>query len=79
MFQVSNTPFGYVVEAYRLIGIAYYVWAPLRNFGDRLGDAREFAEIDAPKLTDLQLKELIKRYDRTTLYKRLAPGRYAKQ
>ena len=33
---------------------------PLRNFGYHEGDAKIFKEVDCPKLTDTQLRLLIK-------------------
>ena len=49
VFQVSNTPDGYVVQV-RICG----TWTSLRNFGDRQSNAKEFCYKDCPKLPDLR-------------------------
>lgn len=51
---------------------------PLRNFGDHQDDARIFKELDCPKLTDLQLRSLIKNYDPKVKYKRINGRRFVK-
>lgn len=79
-FQVNNTIDGYVVEVFipndnSLRGY----WFPLRNFGDRQGDAIAFRDWDCPKLTDLQIKALINRYDRAVKYERVSASKFVKQ
>ncbi|MBR5395775.1 MAG: hypothetical protein IK144_11965 [Bacteroidaceae bacterium] len=54
-------------------------WLPLRNFGDRQGDAKCFKYYDCPKLTDAQLRMLIKRFDRNVKYERINGRRFVKQ
>lgn len=44
---------------------------PLLSFGERQGDAIAFQLYDCPKLTDHQLKFLIKNYDATHHYIRV--------
>lgn len=44
---------------------------PLRSFGERQGDAIAFQLYDCPKLTDHQLKFLIKNYDARRHYIRV--------
>ena len=44
----------------------YIKYHPLRNFGEHQGDAKLFQLVDCPKLTDLQLRMLIKNYSPTT-------------
>lgn len=50
-FQVSNTPDGYIVEANVVTDFNSLIgsWRPLRNFGDRQGDAIAFRDIDCPE------------------------------
>lgn len=54
-------------------------WLPLRNFGDRQGDAIVFKYNDCPKLSDAQLRMLIKRFDRNVKYERINERRFVKQ
>lgn len=76
-FQVCNSPEGYVVEAYVIEdpNSSGGYWYPLRNFGDRQGDAIEFKEIDCPRLEDSQIRQLIKQYRKENKYERLDGGR----
>ena len=77
MFQINNTPDGYVVEVYREVG-AFYDWAKLANFGDNQGDARFFKEYDAPRLAEWQIRSLIDNYDKSVIFRKLATGHYQK-
>lgn len=52
---------------------------PLRNFGFRQGDARIFKEVDCPKLTDMQIRMLVKRFDRSVKYERINGRKFVKQ
>ena len=54
-------------------------WQPLRNFGDRQGDARIFKEVDCPALTDTQLRMLTKHFDRSVKYERINSRHFIKQ
>lgn len=54
-------------------------WQPLRNFGDRQGDARIFKEVDCPDLTDTQIRMLVKKFDRNVKYVRINSRRFIKQ
>lgn len=74
MFQVKNAPEGYIVEVYE-----NNRWFPLRNFGDRQGDALEFCHWDCPKLSDMSIKALIKRYDNNVKYIRVNEKVFRKQ
>lgn len=47
---------------------------PLRNFGERQGDAMIFKEVDCPKLTEKQLRLLIKKYNPKVRYIRCTGG-----
>lgn len=49
-FQISNEPWGYVVEVYWPDWDGIERWLPLRNFGDRQGDALSYRDIDCPDL-----------------------------
>ena len=51
---------------------------PLRNFGQRQGDAKVFQTEDCPKLSETELKYLAKRYDPTVKYKRMGERRFVK-
>ena len=70
MFQVSENQGDYIVEAYIIEGpnSTRGYWHPLRNFGCRQGDAFAFRDWDCPKLTDSQLRLLVKNYDRGRRY-----------
>lgn len=52
---------------------------PLRNFGEHQGDARIFKEVDCPKLTDAQIRMLIKNYDQKVKYKRISGTRFVRE
>jgi hypothetical protein len=54
-------------------------WLPLRNFGDRQGDARIFKEVDCPDLTDTQIRMLVKRFDRNVKYERINKRKFVRQ
>lgn len=54
-------------------------WLPMRNFGDRQGDACIFKEVDCPDLTDTQLRMLTKRFDRSVKYERINGKHLIKQ
>lgn len=79
MFQISNEPHGYVVEVYIMDKDGIMRWRPLRNFGDRQGDARAFKEFDCPVLDEPVLRTLINRYDPAVKYMRLDKHRFYKQ
>ena len=78
-FQINNTSWGYVVEAYWPDKDGLERWQPLRNFGDRKGDAIDFRDIDCPDLSDANIKFLIAKYDANRKYVRLRKGQYYKQ
>lgn len=52
---------------------------PLRNFGDREGDAKAFKYLDCPNLTYAQIQMLIKNFSRVVKYKRINGRRFVKQ
>jgi len=52
---------------------------PLKNFGERQGDAKIFKESDCPKLKDSQLRMLIKNYNPKVKYERVGFLKYRKQ
>lgn len=60
-------------------GKGYGQWHRLRNFGERQGDAIEFRSWDCPKLSDTQLRMLIKNFDINTKYQRISYTRFVKQ
>lgn len=65
MFQVAERNGDYIVEAYIIEdpNSTRGYWHPLRNFGCRQGDAFAFRDWDCPKLTEGQLRLLVKNYD----------------
>lgn len=65
-YQVRNSNQGYIVDV-------YYngKWHPIRNFGNRQGDARLFAYSDAESLSELQLQMMIKNYKNDIIYMRI--------
>ncbi len=79
MFEVCSTDKGYVVEVFWPDKDGNRHWEPLRNFGDRQGDAIEFRDIDCPDLEDAVIRTLIKRYDPDVKYIRVENNRFYKQ
>ena len=74
-FQVKNNPEGYVVECYWVDG-DYGHWRPLRNFGQRQGDAIEFRGHDLPKFSLSEIERMMKNYNPSILYERIGFGHY---
>ena len=68
---ISDTPDGYIVSVYLEDGNGYGKWHPLRNFGDRQSDAKEFANWDVPKLEEIHINALIKQYKNNVKYIRV--------
>jgi len=79
MFQICNMPHGYVVEAHIMDSDGVFRWHPLRNFGDRQGDARAFMEYDCRELEDNVIRALIRRYDPIVKYIRFGKNRFNMQ
>ena len=52
---------------------------PLRNFGHHQGDARIFKEVDCPKLSDAEIRMLIKQYDKKIKYRRINGRKFIKE
>ena len=52
---------------------------PLRNFGDRQGDAKMFQMVDCPKLNEIQIRSLIKRYDPNVKYHRITGTQFKRE
>lgn len=71
MFQVENNPEGYVVSCYKDMH-----WHPLRNFGERQGDAFAFRDWDCPHLSDSEINILIRRYDKGRIYERISSRQF---
>lgn len=78
-FQIANEPWGYVVEAHWQDEDGVYRWHPLRNFGDRQGDALDFCHHDCPSYEPAVIKTLIGRYDWKVKYVRLDGNHFYKQ
>ena len=70
---------GFVVCAVVYEDSKGYRTYPLRNFGDRLGDAKIFQYDDCPKLTERQIETLIKNYDPNVKYKRINARHFERQ
>lgn len=70
---------GYEVGVTMVNELGYFRYHPLRNFGDHQGDAKIFKEVDCPKLTDMQLKLLIKNYDPKVKYRRINDKRFVRE
>lgn len=79
MFQICNEPHGYVVEVHILDNDGICRWHPLRNFGERQGDARFFKEYDCPKLSDTIINALIRAYNPRDRYIRVNENRFKKE
>lgn len=80
-FQVSNTSVGYVVEAHIPDAQMSFHWEPLRNFGTRQGDARDYAYVDCPQLSDREIRQTASAYDagRTYIRRRFRCYQIAKE
>lgn len=57
----------------------YMTQYPLRNFGDHQGEARLFKLADCPDLTNIQIRMLIKNFDRNIKYRRISSKRFIKE
>ena len=57
----------------------YTQYYPLRNFGERQGDAIIYKAEDCPKLTEFNLKGLIKRYHKEDKWIRINGRKFIKQ
>lgn len=73
-FQVSNTADGYVVEA-----LVDGTWLPLRNFGDRQTDAKDYCYKDCSLLEVSTIKYLAKIYSKDVKYIRINARCFQKQ
>ena len=74
MYQVENTPEGYVVSCYHDLQ-----WHCLRNFGERQGDAFAFRDWDCPHLSDTQVKMLERAYNKDRKYIRVSSTKFMPQ
>ena len=74
MYQVENNPEGYVVSCYHDLQ-----WHPLRNFGERQGDASAFRYWDCPHLSDTQIKMLERAYNKDRKYIRVSSTKFMPQ
>ena len=70
---------GYEVTVLMVGEHGYLRHFPLRNFGEHQGDARIFKEVDCPKLTDAQIRMLIKHYDPKVKYKRISGTMFVRE
>ena len=75
MFFGVNWNNGYEVGVTMVSEFGTMKYHPLRNFGMRQGDARIFKEVDCPKLTEIQLRSLIKNYNPSIKYSRSNDGK----
>ena len=74
LFQIENTPDGYIVGVYHDL-----YWHRLRNFGARQGDAIAFKEWDCPNLSEDQLRILEKQFRIDVKYIRVSSTKFIKQ
>lgn len=79
IYQVENTPNGYIVSAYIRDDRGYGRWRRLCNFGGRQGDARDFAYRDCPQMDDTRILLFAKVYDEAKLFQRIELGRLSPQ
>lgn len=70
---------GYIVKVHMIDEKGLARWFPLRNFGERQGDARIYREEDCPKLTDSDIRMTIRSYKKENKYIRLGFKKYRKQ
>lgn len=54
-------------------------WYRLRNFGLRQGDAKCYKYFDCPRLTDRQIKMLIKNYNKNVKWERISCNKFVVQ
>lgn len=69
--QVHGTKNGYIVELYD-----NEQWRPLRNFGERAGDAIRYAYDDCRKLDLAILRATAAKYNPCQIWQRLKFGSY---
>lgn len=70
---------GYEVAVHMCDERGFPRWFPLRNFGDRQGDAKCFKNFDCPALTDVQIRMLARNFNRSVKYIRISGKRFIKQ
>lgn len=77
-FQIREHNGDYIVEAYIIedFNSLRGYWKPLRNFGQRQGDAICFKEYDCPKLENAMINLLIKAYKPERKYIRQAANKF---
>lgn len=76
---VLNYNKGYEVGVVMCNDYGHYSTCPLRNFGDRQGDAIIFKMVDCPKLNDYQIRTLVKNYNPDVKYIRVSGTQFKKQ
>ncbi|MBQ6577187.1 MAG: hypothetical protein IJL91_05515 [Bacteroidales bacterium] len=69
---MANTRKGYIVEAYMPDKDGIERWLPLRNFGERQGDAMDFCRIDCPIFSPDLMRGLANSYRPEHRYARIA-------
>lgn len=79
MYFVLNYNEGYEVGVVMVNDRGTVTTQPLRNFGDRQGDAKLFQLHDCPRLTMEQVKALAKRYDRNIKYQRISERQFKRE
>lgn len=70
---------GYVVAVLMIGEYGFLKYHPLRNFGERQGDAKIFKEVDCPKLSDSQIRMLIKNYSPNVKYIRVSGKKFVSE
>ena len=79
MYFVLNYNEGYEVGVVMLNDRGTVTTQPLRNFGDRQGDAKIFQLYDCPRMTMEQIKALAKRYDPNIKYQRISERQFRRE
>lgn len=70
---------GYEVCVVWANAMGYITTEPLRNFGDRQGDAKIYQQHDCQHLSVAQLRALVKNFDRRVKYHRISERRFIRQ
>ena len=78
--SIDNTSHGYIVSVFLRDERGYGCWHSLRNFGDREGDAKQFAgEVERYAYPYESLLVLSKRFTKEVKYMRTGIMQYRKQ
>lgn len=76
--RIFNENGDYVVYAEIISSDGYTTFKPLRNFGCRQSDAKEYRDNDLKDVKESRINFLIKTYKPDVRYKRVSKGNYKK-